>query len=137
MVVLLCARLGHRSGASEERQDDIYSAGNFSETVMRHFLAIGPLAVGVAGGAFTAALVALARGPQRGTPRRTAAVLVAVAVAAVAGPAQEEHLSTGRPGADDEAKGVQVPGAGAAKNWTPRRIRATTSASKPRPRGSA
>src|SRR5262249_3568695 len=137
MVVLLCARLGRRRGASEERQDDIYRSGNFFETVMRHFLAIGSLPVRVTLGSFSTALVTPTGLLQRCSSAGLGAFVVAVAVAAVAPPAQKEDLAALGPGTDDKSEGVHVPGAGAAKNWTPAAIRATRPLSTPRPRGSA
>jgi hypothetical protein len=59
MVVLLVSlRRWRRRGVSEERQDQTYRPGNFSETLMRHFLLVGPLPGGVALRAFPAPLVA-------------------------------------------------------------------------------
>jgi hypothetical protein len=104
---------------------------------MRHFFPLYPLPVGMTMRAFSTPLVAPPNLPQRRQPGGLRAILVAVAVAAIAPPAQGEHLAARRPGANDEAKRVHVPSAGAAKNWTSARIRATKRLSTPRPRGSA
>ncbi len=81
---------------------------------MRHFLRL-PLAVFLlAGGVVTPALgrllVAAASLPQRHRPPCLGAPVGAVPVAVVAPTAEEEDLPAGRPGADDEAKRVHVPG---------------------------
>jgi hypothetical protein len=93
-------------------------------TLMRHFLAVGAHAIGVAAGAEVAALIAPARLTQRRGAGGAAARDGAVAIAAVAATAEEEELAAFDAAADDEAQRVQSESL-ARKNWTLTSSRAT------------
>ena len=97
-------------------------------TVMRHFLAIRPLPIGMAEPALTAALVALPGRAHRRTASPLAAVLGAIPMAAITMAAEEELLQTTRLSTDDVAKRIHRPGEDAPKTGSSLTRRETTTA---------
>jgi hypothetical protein len=78
---------------------------------MRHILVPGPvsgLPRGVVEAAGPAVLIAAAGGSERGLPGVAGTGAGAVAIAAIAVPAEEEDLATGRAPADDESEGIHA-----------------------------
>jgi hypothetical protein len=91
---------------------DSYGLRNFLATVMRHFLAVRALPLRMVARALRRALVAPSRRAHGSAPRQPAAQGPAVAVAAIAAPAQEEDLPALGSIADDIPERVHVPGEG-------------------------
>jgi hypothetical protein len=89
---------------------DSYGPRNFLGTVMRHFFAVRALPRRVIARPLGRALVAPARRAHRTTPRGQATRAPAVAIAAIAAPAQEEDLPALGAMADDKPERVHVPG---------------------------
>lgn len=85
---------------------------------MRHFLVVGTLAGRMCEATVAAGLIAPPRFAQGLSSGSAAAIARAVSIAAVAGPADEEHLPAIGSITNDEAKRVHVPGAPAPENWT-------------------
>lgn len=106
---------------------DSYGLRNFLGTVMRHFLAVHALPRRVITRALRRALVAPPRRAHRAPPRGPATRAPAVAITAVAAPAQEEYLPALGAMADDKPERVHVPGEATTKNWTSGSGRATNS----------
>jgi hypothetical protein len=91
-----------------ERHAKSYRLSKFFGTLMRHFLAVGALAIGVAQRAQTTALIAAPRRAQRCAPRLLPTPRAAIAVATIAATTQEKDLAALRPATDDKAQRVHV-----------------------------
>jgi len=113
MVCLLAARPWRRFGACEERRNDIYGSAQVLGRLIHHgsaaaTLEIGPLMVPVIEPALSRVLVPAACGANRFATGSVTASGAAIAIAAIADGAQEEHLPAGRPLADDESERAHV-----------------------------
>ena len=103
MVLLAATCDGRRHGAREERQDDLYAGRKFCETLMRDFVAVALLAVGLGEAALAALAVDASGGAEAAPPARRATPVRAVDLAPVAAAAQEEDLPAVGPEAGDAA----------------------------------
>lgn len=121
IVVLLAG--GH------PRQEDLYGERKFPWTMMRHFLAMGALPVGVAEASFGARLVPAPSLPDRAAPRPLTADQSAVPIPPIASSADEEDLAARGPSANDKPERFHVPGAPPPRKWTSSSARATTASS--------
>jgi hypothetical protein len=101
MVLLAATCDGRRHGAREERQDHSYAGRKFLETLMRDFLAVALLPVGLGEAALAALAINAAGGANAAAPARGTTSLRAVDLAPVAAAAQEEDLPAVRPEAGD------------------------------------
>lgn len=104
-------------GIAPQRPDPICRSGQVFLSVMRHFLAVRPLTIGMPEPTVATLLVEPTCRTHRLAPRRTPTPLRTVAVAAITATAQKKHPATVGTGADDEAKRIQA-GARFATNWT-------------------
>jgi hypothetical protein len=106
----------HRSGELELRKDYSYRRVNFSETLMRYFLAVTALPIGLGEAPREGVPMPTAGLANRPLPSDPAAVIGAVLLTVVTGPAQEELLPAFGELADDQAERVHgVPGVRATK----------------------
>ena len=91
---------------------------------MRHYFALGTafaipgLAGGVTQSTGAAALIPLARGPQRRPSRAGGTGAGTVPLPAIANAAEEEQLLTGRSGTDDQPERVHAPPRSGRGGWT-------------------
>ncbi|HET6582528.1 MAG TPA: hypothetical protein VFG69_03755 [Nannocystaceae bacterium] len=113
MVLLLATRDQRVVRCRRSRRDHIYVRGQLLGRVMRHLGDVVTIEIALLSGcvvrpADLALLIPAAGSAHRIAPPELGAVVVAVHVAVVAPPAQEEHLTTAA--ADDEAEGVHGSG---------------------------